>query len=101
VPSLPFPCYTLSAFARKGNDSLTAEGQIGDKSRLLTTEEASVAINRPDITAGLPEREALVEQTLGWHPVTTWVFITKITNEFILGLRACPQEDHGGENVLP
>jgi hypothetical protein len=61
---------------------------------------------RPDITAGLPERdpptkctqqtasgdtlpslkEALVTLTLGWRPQTTWVFVTEITHEFILGL---------------
>lgn len=31
-------------------------------------------------------KEMLVELTLGWRPLITWVLITKITDEFILGL---------------
>jgi predicted aspartyl protease len=93
--------------ARKGNDSLNMEGQIGDKSCLMTIDTgASVTIVRLDITAGLPVREltrpyvlqmlsgktllilkeALVELTLGHCPLTTWLFVTKVTDEFILGL---------------
>lgn len=65
-----------------------------------------MTIVRLDITAGLPEREltrpyvlqmvsgktvpilkeALVELTLGQCPLTTWLFVTKVTDEFILGL---------------
>jgi hypothetical protein len=61
---------------------------------------ASVTIVRLDITAAPPEREltwpyvsqmvpgkeGLVELTLGQCPLTTWVFVTKITDEIILGL---------------
>jgi hypothetical protein len=68
--------------------------------------DINTMIARPDITAGLPEREltrlyvlqmvsgeifpilmeALVELTLGQHPLMTWAFVARITDEFILGL---------------
>jgi hypothetical protein len=73
---------------------------------LITTDTgASVTIAQPDISERLPEREmnqpyvlqvasdripvmkeALVELTLRQHPLRTWVFVTMIINEFILGL---------------
>jgi hypothetical protein len=74
---------------REGDDSLNAEG---NKSCLMTIDtRASVTIARPDINAGLPEREltgpyilqmtsegtfsllkeALIEFTLGWCSLTT------------------------------
>jgi hypothetical protein len=34
VPSLLHPCYTISMYARKDDDSLNAEGWIRDKSCL-------------------------------------------------------------------
>jgi hypothetical protein len=63
-----------------------------------------VTITRPDINAGLPKKdlpmwcalqmasgdtlpilkEAFVKMTLGQCPLTTGVFITNITDEFIL-----------------
>jgi hypothetical protein len=66
----------------------------------------SVTIARPDIAAGQPERKpsrsyvlqiaseetipvvygALVELTLGRRALRIWVFLAKITDEFILGL---------------
>jgi hypothetical protein len=65
-----------------------------------------VAIARPDIVAGLPERkpsrpyllqraseetipvvtEGRVEQTLEQHALKIWVIVTYVTDEFILGL---------------
>jgi hypothetical protein len=66
----------------------------------------SMTIARPDVTAELPKRdppmqcalqmaseetlpilkEALVKLTLGQCPLTTWVFVANITDEFVLGL---------------
>lgn len=55
-------------------------------------------IARPDVTAGLPERdpptccasyilkEAVVKLPLGRLPLTTWVPVASITDEFILEL---------------
>jgi hypothetical protein len=65
-----------------------------------------VTIDRPDITAGLPERnlttpqvlqmmsgenfgiftEALVQLILPLGPLTTWFIVASITDKFILGL---------------
>jgi hypothetical protein len=65
----------------------------------MTDTGASMTAARLDITAGLPKseltmpyalqivskdttsilKEVLVELTRGWCPLTTWVFITKIT----------------------
>jgi hypothetical protein len=67
---------------------------------------ASVTTAQPDIVTGQPERkpsrayvlqtacgetirvlkEALVELTLGWRALRIWVFVTKVMDEFILGL---------------
>jgi hypothetical protein len=63
---------------------------------------ASVTIARPNITTGLIKRKpcrpyflemmygetlpVLVELTLGWTKPIIWVFISKIKDEFILGL---------------
>jgi hypothetical protein len=30
-------------------------------------------------------KKALVEMTLGWGTSQTWVFVTKIMNEFVVG----------------
>jgi hypothetical protein len=52
----------LGMSAKKGDDSLNVVGWIGDESCLMKFRTgASVTIARPDITAGLPERE------LTWH----------------------------------
>jgi hypothetical protein len=67
---------------------------------------ASVTIARPDIVAGQPDgkpsrayilqtasgdtitvlKEALIELSLGQRALRFWVFITEITDEFILGI---------------
>jgi hypothetical protein len=93
--------------AKKDDYSLNAEGQIGDKSCLIAIDTgASVTIAMPDFSAELPKRElirpyvlhmaagdtipvmkeALVELAVGWCPLMTWVFFTKITDEIFLGL---------------
>jgi hypothetical protein len=100
--------------ARKGDDSLNVEGQIGDKSYLAATDTgSSVTIVRLDITAELPAREltrpyilqivsgetlpvlkeVLVGLPLEQWPLTTWVFVIRITDEFILGLDVLCAQD--------
>jgi hypothetical protein len=32
-------------------------------------------------------KEAFIELTLGWRPLTTLVFVANVTDEFILGLK--------------
>jgi hypothetical protein len=99
------PRYTLGVSQKHGHDSMNTQVGIGDKSCLIHTDtEASVTIAIPDITTGLPERdlttsyvlqmasgetlpiskEALITLTLGRRPLTTWVFVAKITDKFIL-----------------
>lgn len=73
---------------------------------MTTDTKASLTTAWPDIAAGLPERElpmkftlrtalrgnfpilkkVLVTLTPGWCPLTTWVSVPKMTNEFTLGL---------------
>jgi hypothetical protein len=100
--------------ARQGDDSLNGELRTSDRSRLVTKDTCiAVTIVRPDITEGLPEREMarlyvpqmtsvetlpvlkeeFVELALGPSPLTTWVFVTKIIDEFILGLDALSDRD--------
>jgi hypothetical protein len=102
----PLPHYTTTVY--KGiRTNLQAIGRIGDKPCIVTVDTgASVSIARPDIVAGLPERdvpkkacvrsisgqtlpilkEALVKLTLGKRLLITWVFVASITEEFMLGL---------------
>jgi hypothetical protein len=67
---------------------------------------ACVTVARPDIAAGCPKRqpnqrytlqtltgdaltifiEVFLSLTMGRRPLKIWVFVTNITNEFILGL---------------
>jgi hypothetical protein len=103
VPPLLPPYYTLSVSTSKDDDSLNTAGHVGGKSCFMAID---TVIARPDITAGLPEREltrlyvlqmisgetlpilmeVLVELTLGQHPLMTWAFVARIADEFILGL---------------
>lgn len=58
MSSLMLPRYTLSVSKHHGHDILHAEGRIGDKPYLVTIGTgASVPIARPEVTAGLPERD--------------------------------------------
>jgi hypothetical protein len=69
-------------------------------------------ITRPDITVGLPERTdlaadlaegargdphvlkgMLVQLTLRQCPLTTWVFVAKTTDKFLLGLDVFHTDD--------
>jgi hypothetical protein len=105
VSPLAPPHPTTNVIAERDHNSLIVHSWIGDKPCLVTTDTgASMTITKPDITSGLPERdppmqctlqtasgktlpilkEAFIKLTLGWHPLTTWVFITNITDEFIL-----------------
>lgn len=78
----------------------------------------AVTITRPDITERLPEREMtrpyvpqmasmetfailkeeFVELALGWSSLTTCMLVTKITDEFILGLDVL--RDHDPSSAL-
>jgi predicted aspartyl protease len=87
--------------------SLTADVWIQEKPCRVTIDTgASSTVARPDIVAGLPERElsrpyvlqtasgetilvvkeARVELTIGRRTLRSWVFVADITNDFILGL---------------
>jgi hypothetical protein len=87
--------------------SLIADGWIQEKPYTVTMETgASATVARPDIVAGLPERElsrpyvlqaasgetipvvkeAHVELTMGLRTVRSWVFVADIKDEFILRL---------------
>jgi hypothetical protein len=98
VSSLQPPHYALSLLDKDSHNSLKVEGQIGDKSCLVTVDtRASVTIARPDIRAGLPQKdppmkcilqmasgetlpilkEVLVTLTLWWRPLTTWCLLLK------------------------
>jgi hypothetical protein len=96
----------LHELVQRGENSLYTKCRIRGKPCLMTDTGASVTITWPDIVVGLPERkqsrlhslqkaswetlpvlkEALVELTLGQKPLHIWVFITEITDEFILRL---------------
>jgi hypothetical protein len=104
--SCPPPHYTTSV-CKTVCSNLRANGRIGDKPCIVTVDTgASVSITRPDMAAGLPERdvtrktyvrsisgqtlpifkEALVKLTMGKCLLTAWVFVADITEEFTLGL---------------
>lgn len=97
-----------ATFLWKGiHTNLKVIGRIGNKPCIVTVDTgASVTIARPDIVAGLPEREttkkaylrtisgqafpilkeALVTLTLGKRQLIIWVFVANTTEEFTLGL---------------
>lgn len=109
MTSLQPPRYKLLMLVRQGDDSLllNVELQTGDKSHDVTTGTVvGVTITRPDFTEGLPKmeftwpyvpqmasletfpawKEEFIELALSRSPLTTCVFVTKITVVFILGL---------------
>jgi hypothetical protein len=98
---------TLSIITERTRNRLVAQGWVADKPCSVTIYSgAAVTVVRPDIAAGLPEREppakcalqtesgetlpileeAFVTPTLGRPPLEIWVFIADITDELILGL---------------
>jgi hypothetical protein len=74
--------------AQGTNDSLIAEGWIQGKLCLLTIDTgASVTIVQPDIAAGQPANsEGGVGRALERRPLTFWVVVAEITDDFILRL---------------
>jgi hypothetical protein len=110
--------------AKWAKGSLTADSWIQEKPCRVTIDTgASVTVARPDIVAGLPERElsrpyvlqtafcetipvvkeARVEVTTGRHTLRSWVFVADITDDFILGLdilRAYDASVDIGQRVL-
>ena len=106
-PASPTPHFTLNILGQGIHDSPFAEGWIqGRPCRVTMDTSASVTIARPDIVAGQPDgkpsrayilqtasgdtitvlKEALIELSLGQRALRFWVFITEITDEFILGI---------------
>jgi hypothetical protein len=100
------PHYTTAAYETV-RTNLRVNGRIGDKPCIVTIDTgAAVSIARPDMAAGLPEREvtrktyvrsvsgqivpilkeALLKLILGKCLLTAWVFVANITEEFTLGL---------------
>jgi hypothetical protein len=93
--------------AKWAEGSLTADGWIQEKPCRVTIDTgASATVDRPDIVAGLPERElsrpyvlqtesgetipvvteAFVDLTTGRRTLRSWVFVADITDDFILRL---------------
>ncbi|XP_033608870.1 uncharacterized protein LOC117282612 [Cryptotermes secundus] len=106
VTSKP-PTHYKTALCERVCSNLRAIGRIGDKPCFVTVDTgASVTFARPDIAAGLPEREltrrmylrsvsgqitpilkeAFVKLTLGECLLMAWVFVADIIEEFTLGL---------------
>jgi hypothetical protein len=101
------PRFTVKVLAEWAEGRLTADGWIQERPCRVTIDTgASVTVARPDIVAGLPERElsrlyvlqtasgetipvvkeAHVVLTLGRHTLRSWVFVADIMDDFILGL---------------
>jgi len=123
-PSRKRPRYAVKVLAEWAKGSLIADGWIQEKPCQVTIDTgASATVARPDIVAGLPERElgqpyvlqtasgetipamkeAHVELTLGQRTLSSWVFVADIADEFILGLdllRACDASVDIGRRVL-
>jgi predicted aspartyl protease len=99
--------FTLKVLAKWAEGSLTADVWIQEKPCRVTVDTgAYVTVVRPDIVAGLPERELSrpyvlqtaygetipvvkethVELTLGRRTLRSWVFVADITDDFIVGL---------------
>ena len=101
------PQFTLNAPGQGPHDSLIAEGRIQGKTcRVNIDTGSSVTIARPDIFTGQPARkpsrdyvlqtasgetipvlkESFVELTLGRWALRIWVFVAKVTDDFIFGM---------------
>jgi hypothetical protein len=97
----------LTVIMENADPSLVTQGWIGDNPCLVTVDTGGyVTMARPDIAAGLPERqldkrftlqmvsgeafpilkEVFLTPTLGQHSLKIWLFVADITNGFILGL---------------
>jgi hypothetical protein len=106
-PSITPPRFTIKVLAEWAKGSLTADGWRQERPCRVTIDtEASATVARPDIVAGLPERElsrpymlqtasgktipvvkeARVELTMGRRTLRSWVFVVDIADDFILGL---------------
>jgi predicted aspartyl protease len=101
------PRYAVKVLAEWAKGSLIADGWIQERPCRVTVDTgASATVARPDIVAGLPERElsrpyvlktasgetmpvmkkAHVELTMGQRTLRSWVFVADIADDFILGL---------------
>jgi hypothetical protein len=97
----------LTVITENADPSLVTLGWVGDKLCLVTSDtEVYVTVGRPDIATGWPKRElnqcfmlqtvsgealpilkeVFLTLSLGRRPLKIWVFVTNITNEFVLGL---------------
>jgi predicted aspartyl protease len=106
-PSITPPRFTVKVLAEWAKGRLTADGWIQEKPCRVTIDTGAPAtVTRPDIVAGLPERElsrpyvlqmasgetipvvkeARVELTIGRRTLRSWVFVADIKDDFILGL---------------
>jgi predicted aspartyl protease len=107
IPAHALSSPTLSIITERTGNRLVAQGWVADKPSSVNIDTgAAVTVIRPDIAAGLPEREpstkcalqtasgetlpilkeAFVTLTLGRRPLGIYVFVADITDELILGL---------------
>jgi hypothetical protein len=105
--SIKPPRYAVKVLAEWAKGSLIANGWVqGKPCRVTINTGASATVARPDIVAGLPERELSqpyvlqtasgetmpvvkethVELTLGQRTLRSWMFVADIKDDFILGL---------------
>jgi hypothetical protein len=106
------PHHALTVITENADPSLATQGWIGDKPCLVTVD---TTVARPDIGAAWPERQPNQRYTLQTVsgealPVLKevfltltlkiWVFVTNITNEFILELRAYDASVNVGRQTL-
>jgi hypothetical protein len=101
------PSHHALTIIMENANPMVAQGWVGEKPCLVTVDTGVyVTVARSDIAHGWPERqpnlrltlhvvsgetlpilkEVFLTQTLGRCPLKIWVFVTDITNEFILGL---------------
>jgi predicted aspartyl protease len=106
-PSIKPPRYAVKVLDEWAKGSLSADGWVQEKPCWVTIDTgASATVARPDIVAGLPERElsqpyvlqtasgetipvvkeAHVELTMGRRTLRSCVFVADIADDFILGL---------------
>jgi hypothetical protein len=92
------PHHALTVITEKGDPSLVTQGWVGDKPCLMTMDTGAyetMAQNTAEPTLRTADsiwrslpllKEVFLTLVLGRCPFKTWVFVTSITNEFILGL---------------